>query len=194
MKIAKVSRWFQETGIAILVASVTITLGSNRVLASEEVIFTYGGATQSVPIEELQAFAETGETSSSVDFLLSQANQNPFLMRWILKQEFSADTKLVSDLLNTMPGEYVLSQTGNVVGSKSQRANVTALRGSLIRSASDNGLVSLIELLENYPTRQVYVNGKILVKIRENLDRLIEDTSKYIEIPTEILREQLNSQ
>ena len=79
MQIAKISRWFRETGIAVLVASVTITLGSNRVLASEEVIFTYGGATQSVAIEELQAFVETGETSSSIKFLLSLSNRSPSL-------------------------------------------------------------------------------------------------------------------
>lgn len=193
MQIAKISRWFQETGIAILVASVTITLGSNRVLASEEVIFTYGGATQSVAIEELQTFVETGETSSSIKFLLSLSNKSPSLMRRILKQKFPADTKLVSDLLNTAPGEYVLSQTGNVVGSKSQRANVTALRGSLIRSASDDGLVSLIELLEHYPTKQVYVNGKMLARIQNNINQFVEETEKYIKIPADLLRE-LNSQ
>ena len=193
MQIAKISRWFQETGIAILVASVTITLGSNRVLASEEVIFTYGGATQSVAIEELQTFVETGETSSSIEFLLSLSNRSPSLMRWILKQKFPADTKLVSDLLNTAPGEYVLSQTGNVVGSKSQRANVTALRGSLIRSASDDGLVSLIELLEHYPTKQVYVNGKMLARVQNNINQFVEETEKYIKIPADLLRE-LNSQ
>ena len=193
MQIAKISRWFRETGIAILVASVTITLGSNRVLASEEVIFTYGGATQSVAIEELQTFVETGETSSSIEFLLSLSNRSPSLMRWILKQKFPADTKLVSDLLNTAPGEYVLSQTGNVVGSKSQRANVTALRGSLIRSASDDGLVSLIELLEHYPTKQVYVNGKMLARVQNNINQFVEETEKYIKIPADLLRE-LNSQ
>ena len=193
MQIAKISSWFRETGIAVLVASVTITLGSNRVLASEEVIFTYGGATQSVPIEELQTFVETGETSSSIKFLLSLSNRSPSLMRRILKQKFPADTKLVSDLLNTAPGEYVLSQTGNVVGAKSQRANVTALRGSLIRSASDDGLVSLIELLEHYPTKQVYVNGKILARVQNNINQFVEETEKYIKIPADLLRE-LNSQ
>ena len=189
MLVAKISRWFRETGIAVLVAGATITLGSNRVLASEEVIFTYGGATQSVAIEELQTFVETGETSSSIKFLLSLSNRSPSLMRWILKQKFPADTKLVSDLLNTAPGEYVLSQTGNVVGSKSQRANVTALRGSLIRSASDDGLVSLIELLEHYPTKQVYVNGKMLARVQNNINQFVEETEKYIKIPADLLRE-----
>ena len=189
----KISRWFRETGIAILVASATITLGSNRVLASQEVIFTYGGAAQSVAIEELQTFVETGETSSSIDFLLSLSNQKPSLMRLILKQKLPADTKRVSDLLNTAPGEYVLSQTGNVVGSRSQRANVTALRGSLIKSASDDGLVSLIEILEHYPTKQVYVNGKMLARVQNNINQFVNKTEKYIKIPASLLRE-LNSQ
>lgn len=189
----KISRWFRETGIAILVASATITLGSNRVSASQEVIFTYGGATQSVAIEELQTFVETGETSSSIDFLLSISNQKPSLMRLILKQKLPADTKRVSDLLNTAPGEYVLSQTGNVVGSRSQRANVTALRGSLIKSASDDGLVSLIEILEHYPTKQVYVNGKMLARVQNNINQFVNKTEKYIKIPASLLPE-LNSQ
>lgn len=189
MLVTKISRWFRETGIAVLVASATITLGANRVSASEEVIFTYGGAAQSVPIEELQTFVETGETSSSIKFLLSLSNQKPSLMRRILEQEFPADTKLVSDLLNTAPGEYVLSQTGNVVGSKSRRANVTALRGSLIRSASDDGLVSLIELFEHYPTKQVYVNGKMLAKVQNNVNQFVEKTEKYIKIPASLLLE-----
>ena len=189
----KISRWFRETGIAILVASATITLGANRVLASQEVIFTYGGATQSVAIDELQTFVETGETSSSIDFLLSLSNQKPSLMRLILKQKLPADTKRVSDLLNTAPGEYVLSQTGNVVGSRAQRANVTALRGSLIKSASDDGLVSLIEILEHYPTKQVYVNGKMLARVQNNINQFVNKTEKYIKIPASLLRE-LNSQ
>ena len=186
-------RWFREAKITIMLASATIALGSNRVLASEEVIFTYGGATQSVAIEELQTFVETGETSSSINFLLSVSNQKPSLMRQILKHELPANFELVSYLLNTVPGEYVLSQTGNVVGSKSQRANVTALRGSLIRSANDDGLVSLIEVLEHYPTEQVYVNGKTLTKVLNNINQFVNKTEKYIKIPASLLPE-LNSQ
>ena len=91
-------------------------------------------------------------------------------MRWILRQEFPANTKIISDLLNTTPGEYILSQTGNIVGSKAERANVKALRGALVKSASDNNLVSLMELLTNYPTEDVYVNGKILAQMRGNLN------------------------
>ena len=180
---AIVYRWLGQKAIALCGASLAMSLSPSLVNAAEEVIFTHGGFTQSVPLEELQAFADTGEVSSSINTLLDHGDQNPFVMRWILRQEFPANTKLISDLFNTPPGEYVLSQTGNVVSSKSERANVEALRGALVASASDNDLVSLMELLENYPTKDVYVNGKIPARVRSNFDRFIEETSQYIKIP-----------
>ena len=176
-------KWFQKTGIAILLAGMAIFLNPGKVKASEEIVFTYGGATQTVSLEELQTFADTGEMSPGLDFLLNFSKQNPFMIRWILNQEFPANIKLVYELLNTAPGEYVLSQTSNVVGSKSERANVKALRGALVASASDDNVISLIELLDNYPTQQVFVHGKILAKARKNLTQFVEETSKYIQIP-----------
>jgi len=169
--------------IALLSASVAISFSPKQAESSEKVIFTYGAFTQSISRSELQNFADTGEISSSLEALLDYGEQNPFLMRWILRQEFPANTKIISDLFNTAPGEYVLSQTGNVVGSKAERANVTALRGALVKSASDNNLVSLMELLANYPTEDVYVNGKLLAQMRSNLNQFVEETTKYIKIP-----------
>jgi hypothetical protein len=187
MLASNIYKWFRVTGIVVLIASLAVDLTSQRVMASEKIIFNYGGASESVDLSELQTFAETGEISSSLDFLLDFSQQNPFVIRWILTQEFPANTKLIYDLLNTAPGEYVLSQTSTVVSSKSERANVKALRGALVTSASDDNLISLIELLENYPTQEVYVNGKILAKARRNLSQFIEQTNKYIQIPLNLI-------
>jgi len=161
--------WWRQIAIALWSAGMTVAFNPSRAEGSEQVIFTYGGWTQSVSLEELQAFAATGEASPGLKTVLKSGKQNPFIVRWILKQEFPADAKFVWDLLNTAPGEYILSQTGNVVGTKTEKANVKALRGALVASASDNSLISLIEILENYPTQDVYVNGKILLKLRQNI-------------------------
>ncbi|MEM8673243.1 MAG: alpha/beta hydrolase [Cyanobacteria bacterium P01_G01_bin.67] len=183
MQETKIVKWFRNTGLAILLAGIAISLAPHQAKASDEIIFTYEGATQSVDLEELQTFADTGETSPALDFLLNFGKQNPLMIRWILNQEFPADTTLVYDLLNTAPGEYVLSQTSNIVGTRSERANIRALRGALVASASDDNIISLIELLDNYPTQKVYVNGKLLAKARKNLSQFIEETSRYIQIP-----------
>lgn len=187
MLVTNILKWFRGTGIIMFVSGMAILSSPSQTLGSEEIIFKYGAATQSVSLSELQTFADTGEISSSLDFLLNFGNQNPQMIRWILMQQFPADTNLIYDLLNTAPGEYVLTQTGNVVGSKSERANVKALRGALVTSASDDNFISLIELLENYPTQEVYVDGKILAKVQRNLSNFIEETNKYITVPLSFL-------
>ena len=186
MQVNQIYRGLQKARIAVLVAGVAVSFSPSQAAASEKIIFKYGGITESVALEELQEFAATGEISPSLNSLFKNGKQDPQAIRWIIRQQFSADTKIVSDLLNTAPGEYVLSQTGNVVGTKSERANVKALRGALVKSAKDDNLVSLIELLENYPTKEVYVDGKLLAKARNNLDDFVDETNKYIKIPWEI--------
>lgn len=182
-------KWVRGTGIVMLTTAVLLALDGQKALASEKVIFKYGGATQSVSLEELQTFAKTGEISPGLDFLLKFGNQNPVRIRWILTQQFPANTQLIYNLLNTAPGEYVLSQTSNVVTSKSERANVKALRGALVAAASDDNLISLIELLEEYPTKEVYVDGKILAKAQQNLANFINETNRYIKIPLSFFAE-----
>ena len=187
MLVSHICKWFRETGIVVFVAGMAISLSPSLASASEKVIFKYGGITQSVSLKELQTFATTGERSASLDTLFKNGKQNPNVIRWIMRQQFPANTKIVYDLLNTAPGEYVLSQTGTVVGTKSERANVKALRGALVKSINDDNLISLIELLENYPTKEVYVDGKILAKARDNLADFINETNMYIKIPLDIL-------
>ena len=187
MLFTNIFKWFRGTGIVVFVASMAIAINPKQASAAEEIIFTYGAATQSVSLEELQTFADSGEMSPSLDFLLKFGQQNPQMIQWVLSQQFPADTKLIYDLLNTAPGEYVLTQTSNVVGTKAERANVKALRGALVASASDDRVISLIELLEKYPTKKVYVNGKLLAQVSRDLASFIEETNKYIKIPLSLL-------
>ncbi len=173
-----IRKWFQKIGIGMFVTVAALCDRAPQALASEKVIFKYNGATQSIELEELQTFAETGEMSPGLDYLMNFGKQNPFMIRWILTQQFPANTKLIYDLLNTAPGEYVLSQTGTIVGAKTEEANVTALRGALVASASNDNLISLMELIEEYPTKEVYVDGKILADAQRDLGSFINETNK----------------
>ena len=98
-----INKWFRKTGIVMLIVGWAVSLKPSRAFAAEEIIFTYGGITESVSLEELRDFAEKGEISPSLNFLLNSSKQNSFLMRKILKQEFPANTKLIYELLNTAP-------------------------------------------------------------------------------------------
>ncbi len=152
--------------------SLIVTVLSTNIeptVAAEKITFTYGLASQSVSLEELETFAATGAISPSIAFLLNLSKQKPEVVRWLLTQEFPSNTVIMSKLLNSLGGEYALTQSSNVVHSSASKGNIQAIRGALITSSSDDRTVSLLEVWRNYPTKQVYIDGKALVKIWQKL-------------------------
>ena len=133
-------------------------------VAAEEVIFYYGVASQSVSVEELEKFAFLDKKSPALKFLFDFSQQNPQMARYVLNQEIPVEVTLLANVLNSTPGTFFLTETGKVIHPKSKSANVEALRGALIQSASDDNRISLLEFLQNYPTQQVYVDGTVFSK------------------------------
>lgn len=162
-----------KLGIVSLGIGVIVGIDSSLVLAAEEVIFYNGMASQSVSLKELENFADTGETSPSLEFLFDFSRQNPQLARYFLNQEFLVEAIWFKNLLNSTPGEWLLGETGKTVHPKSKRANIQALRGSLVQCASDDNKISLLEILQNYPTQQVYVDGTVFSEPFKPFNNLI---------------------
>ncbi|MEH1838700.1 MAG: alpha/beta hydrolase [Nostoc sp.] len=65
-------------------------------------------------------------------------------------------------VLNSRIGNIILDQISQVIYTQSRRADRQALRSALVLSASQDGQVSLIEIIKNYPTNEVKVDGKRL--------------------------------
>jgi hypothetical protein len=170
----QLSYFLKKASYILLSASAVIGCHQDASFAAEEVIFQYGAVSQSVPIEELENFTTTGEKSAAINFLFNFSNQNPQIARQVLAEKLPADTVVISNLLNTLPGEYVLFRVSSLVHPKSERAKVEALRGAIIESASDDNQISLLELLQNYPTQQVYVDGKLLAKTAKNTNNFLD--------------------
>lgn len=184
----KVSRLLCKANVIVLGALVVIPLQGKQVLAAEEIVFKHGIASHSVSIEDLEHFGATGEMSRSVRFLFDFTKQNPHVGRRILVQEFPVETVMVSNLANSAPGEVVLSGLTQLIYPKSDRASVEALRGALIVSASDDNKISLLEIFRNYPTRQMYVDGKILAKTAKDVNNIIEIFQESLKVSLSLLR------
>ena len=170
--------------IAVL-ASMTLL---QPVSAAEKIKFQYGIGGQSVSLEELETFAETGETSPALDFLFQFSNRSPALIRLLLVQEIALDAATTSRLLNSPVGELVLDSASNVVNSGSSKGNREALRGALIASASDDGTISLLEVWRNYPTREVVVDGESWIAMTEGFSRTLRQAAQASNIPLALLQ------
>lgn len=170
------NKLFKPTIFSLFLKLSLICLGIDTPLAvaAEKVIFYHGVASQSVSLEELENFANTGKTSPSLEFLFDVSQQNPQFARYVLIYEVPVEVIWAANLLNSTPGEFFLGATSKIVHPKSKSADVQALRGSLVQSARDDSKVSLLEVLQNYPTQQVYVDGTVFSQPFNHLNNFID--------------------
>jgi hypothetical protein len=163
------SLWLGLVGVA---TSLPILAWSSSSWAAERVVLKYKIFRESVSVPELSTFARTGEMSPAIAAYMRMSNQNPENVRKTLNDEAKVSPILLDRGLNNPVGNVLLDQVGQVIQTPSGGANREALRASLVLSASKDSRISLIEVIENYPTQEVHVEGDRLAQAFQQLSRL----------------------
>jgi hypothetical protein len=179
--------------LAIAIATVIIILPVPAI-AAETINFSRGIASQSVSLEELMTFAKTGESSPALDFLLKFTGHNPEVIRLLLVQEIPISAATASYLLNSPLGDYILDRASAVVNTGASKGNREALRGALIESAEGDGKVSLLEVWDNYPTKEVVVDGQSWINMTQGFSDTLEQVGKTAQLSIALLQNFLNHQ
>jgi len=140
-------------------------------LANRSLIIQFGLLGRSIPLQDLTRFAETGELSSGWRTNFNLAGVNPENVRTALNQQVSVDMLFLDRILNNLLGEYFLFQIGQVVGTQAGTANIQAMRSALVLSAADDNRLSLLEVLQRYPTPNVFVDVRELARFGRRVSR-----------------------
>ena len=166
----------------ILSIALAIALSGGRAFAAEQVVLKYRIFRSSISVKELTNFAQTGELSTSLRVNLALAKQNPKAIRQYLTQPVAVNIRLLDRLLNSPVGNVVLDQISEAIHTPSRKADRQALRAALILSASrdypdssgqnSRNTISLIEIIQNYPTSEVEVEGEVLERAYRQLSQL----------------------
>lgn len=145
-----------------LIIPVSGLLSAWPTLAAEEALLKYRGFSRSVPVEDLQTLAETGTSPDSVAGLLNQAGQTPADLQSLLTRELPADPVLLDKALNSWPGEWMLDQLGEAIHPPAGTGSRQALRAALVLSATGDNQITLLEVLQAYPTVEVVLEGDLI--------------------------------
>jgi len=156
----------------VLLVTTCILIFSTPAFAAERVVLNYGIFRESLSVEELSTFAQTGKLSTSLRVNLALARQNPKAIRQYLTEPVKVNPVFLDKVLNSPVGNVILDQISQVIHTPSRRADRQAMRAALILSASQDGQVSLIEIIKNYPTEEVEVDGDRLKSAYRQLRRL----------------------
>lgn len=162
-----------KTLLPTIIAGIGIILTTIPAQAAEKVILKYSVLRESVPVADLSELAETGEASSSLKSYLKMANKEPQEVQRVLNKKIEVDAVTLSKILNSLPGEFLLDRAGEIVHTPSERASRESLRGALVTSAVEDDNIRLIEVLENYPTSEVHVEGDRLVELYNTIDGVV---------------------
>lgn len=157
--------------VLVLVVGANILIASSTI-AAEQVALKYRIFRESISVNELSTFAETGKLSTSLRANLELAKQDPKMVRWYLSQTVQANPAFLDRVLNSGIGDVMLDQLSQVIHTPSHRADLQALRSALILCASRDGNVSLIKTIQIYPSTQVEVEGDRLESAYVQLRRL----------------------
>ncbi|MGV0026483.1 alpha/beta hydrolase [Phormidesmis priestleyi] len=157
---------------ALLAIGVTILSHTPEAIAAEKVTLKYKVFRESVSVPQLTAFAQTGEISQSLRFYLDATRQNPEDVRQVLNRPIDVNVVTLDRTLNSRIGELLLDQVGQAIHPPVAEVNRQALRSALVLSAQSDNQVSLIEVLQNYPTAEVEVEGDRLVQAYRQLSAL----------------------
>ena len=167
-----------KRNLSIALCSSLLTIGVMKFLemkaeAAETIILKYGIFRESISVSELRTFADTGELSPSLGKYLKRVDGEPDDLRFALRQGMPVDPVLLSKTLNSIPGEFVLSGVSQVIHTPSDRASEESLRSAIVTSALEDNEIQVIEIIENYPTDEVHVEGDHLIEAYNNLSWIL---------------------
>jgi hypothetical protein len=160
-------RWLLKLGVGV-----GVLLSSTGAIAAERVVWRYQVLQRSVSVDELNTLAETGEVSPTLQTYLRLAGKNPQDVRQTLTQEATVNPRLLDQILNSPVGNVVIDQVSGAIHTPSRRADRQAMRAALVLSASDDSRISLIEVIRNYPTQEIHVDGDRLAVAYQEIQGL----------------------
>jgi hypothetical protein len=182
MKLTK----FVSIGIAIILgASASLLSSSTRVLGAEKIVLTFGPIRQPINISDLEDFAKDGTTTPTLRQIIQFSKMDAGTLRGLMGLQIGLKPANLAKVVYSTPGEKITDEIGQAIRTQRRTESGKALRAAVILAASDDGKVSMLEILKKYPLPEVYVEiasiAAAVAKVQGlagNLQSLLQDTTK----------------
>lgn len=175
----------RSLALASLLAT-ALWLPATAAQAAEELVITYGFLRHSIPVADLAEFAETGKQSPALGLLVGLSQQSPATLQTALTRTVPVNSLMMQGALQTHEGETALTELGQIIHPNIESERVPALQVALGNAALD-GQVSLLDVMENYPHDQMYVDGIKLMEAVAKAKPLLESVGDRLETVQSIL-------
>ena len=172
----KLGNYFRIPGAFLGAMTSVVLSGTGAVAAERIVINVFGGGIQApVKVADLQTFAETGEKTKTIAQAVGISDVNPDTLRGLMTLELGVDVAQLADALYSRTGETVTESIGQVITTRSGYESDKALRAAIILAAADDGRISFLEVLQSYPTSDMYIQVDRINEVVNQVEDLLEN-------------------
>jgi hypothetical protein len=157
-------------------------------IAADTVTLKYNQLEFTITTPELRVFATTGEIASP---LLRGATQGyPAAVeraRLILSEDVALEGKVEKEIGSSIIGAAVLEQLDQVIDDASGQDNVAPIQAAVLSAYGDDGRVSILEVIEEYPESNIVVNVSNVEQAYTEVVRVIEQVEPVLSRINDIL-------
>ncbi|ELS02002.1 Alpha/beta hydrolase of unknown function (DUF1400) [Xenococcus sp. PCC 7305] len=167
--------------ILILGVGATLTL-SSRANATELITLQYKERSALVTIDDLSRFARSGVVPLSIQELFDTTDKVPSDISVILSKELKISPQFIERFLESSIGEFILGRLEEVINDSPSSGDLNDVRSTLVSAYEDDNRVSLIELIERYPKKEIRVNVTSLEGTYDKVVAIVEDVLPALEV------------
>ncbi len=163
------------TGLGLLAAAMPAQ-------SAEELIISYGILERTIPIEDLEAFAQGQGLSTQLSAYASYVNlteEELATLRSILTERAELSPTDLSQFLNTNQGLTLLELLGDIVQTPARQRGVLAIRAGVILAAADEAEgLTLINFLKKYPTPGIRIDLAAGLAVAQDVFATLDDAER----------------
>jgi predicted dienelactone hydrolase len=148
---------------------------------AERIYLSYGPIEFSLPVRSLASYARKGTIDRELAAYTNRLNQQQLeQLRKILTTRVDVKPLAISQFLYSSQGEIILKRVGQIIETKAGQPGFYAIRAALIQAAASPEGLTLLNVLEKFPTYGIRINSVQGLQVIEELSQLIQRTQLAI--------------
>ncbi len=190
--ISKPLRW---VGIALSIWLLP-TVGTMRpALGAERIYFSYGALEDSVSIASLAKYAKTGKIDENLADYTKRLNRRQLTqLRRVLLTRVDLSPIAVSQFFYSPIGETLLERLGELIQTPARLSGFYSIRGALILAAADSQGLTLLNVMQKFPTRGIWLDLARILQTTGALERLNNQTNRAVALVSQQSAAQATTQ
>ncbi|WP_404790993.1 alpha/beta hydrolase [Altericista sp. CCNU0014] len=151
--------------------------------AAERVHATYGFIEITLPVSDLEVYAQEGRLSPTLKTYSKFLKPAQLAdLREALKKRIELSPDVISQFLYTPTGEKMLERASTLVKAKSQVSSLQALRSAMILASTDPQGLTVLSLMRNYPDSGIQLDVAQGIEVFQSIRKLVQQTNTSISL------------